>query len=419
MEKESPHERSRILRKWFDLLLENAEDLAKIMVLEQGKPLREAIGEIKYAASYVEFYAEEAKRIYGDVLPSPFLKSRVFVVKEPVGVVGIITPWNFPAAMMVRKMAPALATGCTCVIKPDERTPLTAFAVCELARRAGFPDGTINVITGVPDEIGKRLTGNSLIRKISFTGSTEVGKQLMRQAAENVQRITLELGGNAPFIVFDDANIEQAVEGLIIAKFRNTGQTCVCANRIFIQESVKKSFIKLLHEKVAKLSIGNGMENKDIVPLIDENAVCKLENLLSEAKTCGAKILLGGKKSDLGGTFFETTIISEINPQMKIFQTELFGPVITIISFRDEQEVIDLANDTKYGLASYFYAKDSSRIWRVAEKLEYGMVGVNTGAISSAHVPFGGIKESGFGREGSKYGLEDYLNLKYICLGEG
>jgi succinate-semialdehyde dehydrogenase/glutarate-semialdehyde dehydrogenase len=417
--KESPQKRSQILRKWFDLLLENAEDLAKIMVLEQGKPLREAIGEIKYAASYVEFYAEEAKRIYGDVLPSPFPKSRVFVVKEPVGVVGIITPWNFPAAMMVRKMAPALATGCTCVIKPDERTPLTAFAVCELARRAGFPDGVVNVITGVPNEIGKRLTGSSLVRKISFTGSTEVGKQLMRQAAENVQRITLELGGNAPFIVFDDADIKQAVEGLIIAKFRNTGQTCVCANRIFIQESVQEDFIKLLREKVAELSIGNGMENKDIVPLIDKNAVCKLENLLNEAKTCGAKIFLGGKKSDLGGTFFEPTIISDVNSDMKIFQTELFGPVITIISFRDEQEVIDLANDTKYGLASYFYAKDSSRIWRVAEKLEYGMVGVNTGVISSAHIPFGGIKESGFGREGSRYGLEDYLNLKYICLVDG
>jgi succinate-semialdehyde dehydrogenase/glutarate-semialdehyde dehydrogenase len=414
----SPFKRAELMKKWLNLMVENSEDLAKILTLEQGKPLRESIGEIKYSASYIEFYAEEAKRIYGDVLPSPFPKSHVFVVKEPVGVVGIITPWNFPAAMLVRKIAPALAAGCACVIKPDERTPLTAFAVCELANRAGIPAGVMNVVTGIPQEIGETLTENPLVRKISFTGSTEVGKQLMRQAAENVQKITLELGGNAPFIVFDDANLEQAVNGLMIAKFRNAGQTCVCANRVFVQEAIYKPFMQLLQNKITNLTIGNGMENNDIGPLIDDRAVCKLENLLEVAKMKGAEISLGGGRHQLGGTFFQPTIIENVTSDMNIFQTELFGPVVSVTTFQNEEDVIRLANDTKYGLASYFYSNNSQRIWKVAEKLEYGMVGVNTGMISSAHIPFGGVKESGFGREGSKYGLDDYLNLKYICLAE-
>ena len=414
--KESAIKRSKYLMEWHKLIHENIEDLATIMVLEQGKPFKEAVGEIKYAAQYIAFYAEEAKRIYGDILPSPFKETKVFVIKQPIGVVGIITPWNFPIAMMVRKIAPALATGCTVVVKPDEKAPLSAFAIMELAKRAKIPKGVINMVTGVPQEIGEALTSNEAVKKISFTGSTKVGKLLYKACANQVKRITLELGGNAPFIVFKDAEIDKAVEGLIAAKFRNAGQTCVCANRIFVQQSIAKEFIKKLSKKVQNLKIGNGFDNVDIGPLIDNDALDKVVNLLKNAKENGATIHEGGNTHELGGTFFEPTIISDVNPEMDIFKTEIFGPIVSIVSFKTEEEVIQLANDTKYGLASYFYAKDMAKIWRVAEALEYGMVGVNRGAISSALVPFGGIKQSGMGREGSKYGLEDYLNIKYLAI---
>lgn len=408
--------RSKLLMKWYHLIMENINDLATIMVLEQGKPYKEAVGEIKYAAQYIEFYAEEAKRIYGDILPSPFDDAKIFVIKQPIGVVGIITPWNFPIAMMIRKIAPALATGCTVVIKPDEKAPLAAFAIIELANRAKIPKGVINAITGVPNEIGELFTSNSIIKKISFTGSTKVGKILYKACANQIKRITLELGGNAPFIVFEDANIDNAVTGLITAKFRNTGQTCVCANRIFIHKSILKEFIQKLSVQVARLKVGNGFDDVDIGPLIDQKALEKVTHLIANAKENGANIHQGGRSHELGGTFFEPTIISEITKHMAIFKTEIFGPVVSIVSFETEEEVIQLANDTKYGLASYFYANDMSKIWRVAEALEYGMVGVNRGAISSALVPFGGIKQSGMGREGSKYGLADYLNIKYIAI---
>jgi len=414
--KESAIKRSKYLMEWYKHIHENINDLATIMVLEQGKPFKEAIGEIKYAAQYIEFYAEEAKRIYGDILPSPFNDAKVFVLKQPIGVVGIITPWNFPIAMMVRKIAPALATGCTVVVKPDEKAPLSAFAIMELANRAKIPKGVINMITGIPQEIGEVFTGDERIKKISFTGSTKVGKLLMKACSNQIKRITLELGGNAPFIVFNDADINKAVEGLITAKFRNTGQTCVCANRIFVHKNIVKEFILKLSKKVKNLKIGNGFDNVDIGPLIDNNALEKVINLVNDAKKKGANIIEGGNTHELGGTFFEPTIISDINSKMKIFNEEIFGPIVSIITFETEEEVIKLANDTKYGLASYFYAQDMSKIWRVAEALEYGMVGVNRGAISSAYVPFGGIKQSGFGREGSKYGLDDYLNIKYLAI---
>jgi succinate-semialdehyde dehydrogenase/glutarate-semialdehyde dehydrogenase len=413
---ESTIKRSKYLMEWYKLIHENIDDLATIMVLEQGKPLQEAIGEIKYAAQYIEFYAEEAKRIYGDILPSPFKDAKVFVIKQPIGVVGIITPWNFPIAMMVRKIAPALATGCTVVVKPDEKAPLSAFAIMELAKRAKIPKGVINMVTGIPQEIGEVFTSNEIIEKISFTGSTKVGKLLYKACANQVKRITLELGGNAPFIVFDDADVDKAVEGLITAKFRNTGQTCVCANRIFVQQSIAKKFIKKLSKKVKNLKVGNGFDNVDIGPLIDNYALDKVVNLLKNAKENGATIHQGGNTHELGGTFFEPTIISDINPAMDIFNEEIFGPIVSIVSFETEEEVIQLANDTKYGLASYFYTNDMNKIWRVAEALEYGIVGVNRGAISSALVPFGGIKQSGIGREGSKYGLDDYLNIKYLAI---
>ncbi len=414
--KESAIKRSKYLMEWHHLIYKNIDDLATIMVLEQGKPFKEAIGEIKYAAQYIEFYAEEAKRIYGDILPSPFTDTKVFVLKQPIGVVGIITPWNFPMAMMVRKIAPALATGCTVVVKPDEKAPLSAFAIMELAKRAKIPKGVINMITGIPQEIGEVFTSDERVKKISFTGSTKVGKLLYKACANQVKRISLELGGNAPFIVFDDAYINKAIEGLITAKFRNTGQTCVCANRIFVHKNVLKEFILKLSTEVKNLKVGNGFDNVDIGPLIDQTALEKVIHLVNDAKANGATIVEGGHSHELGGTFFEPTIISDINPKMEIFNEEIFGPIVSIIPFETEEEVITLANDTKYGLASYFYAKDMNKIWRVAEALEYGMVGVNRGAISSAYVPFGGIKQSGFGREGSKYGLEDYLNIKYIAM---
>ncbi len=416
--KTSALERSNLLKNWFNLIKENINDLASIMVSEQGKPLKEAKGEVNYAASYVEFFAEEAKRIYGDVIPSPFPNSRVVVLKQPIGVVGIITPWNFPIAMMVRKIAPALACGCTCVIKPDERTPLSAFAILELAIRAGIPKGVINAVTGIPSEIGEEFTSNELVRKISFTGSTRVGKILMSSSAQNVKRVTLELGGNAPFIVFDDADIDAAVEGLIASKFRNSGQTCVCANRIFVHKNVEDEFIRKLKIKVEEFKIGNGLEDNDIGPLINDAALKKVERLINDAISKGGKICHGGNRHKLGGTFFEPTIISNINSSMSIFGEEIFGPVASIVTFKSVDEVIELANNTKYGLASYFYAKDMAKIWRVAEELEYGMVGINRGGISSALIPFGGVKESGMGREGSKYGVDDYLSIKYLCMSD-
>jgi succinate-semialdehyde dehydrogenase/glutarate-semialdehyde dehydrogenase len=412
-------ERTALLKRWNDMILQNAEDLGTLMVLEQGKPLKEAIGEIKYAASYIEFYAEEAKRIYGDILPSPFPDTRIFIIKQPVGVVGIITPWNFPAAMLMRKVAPALASGCTCVVKPDKNTPLTAFALMELAMRAGIPKGVINAITGNSARIGEAFTQSSLVKKISFTGSTEVGKLLMKNASQTLKKITLELGGNAPFIVFEDANIENAINGLMDSKFRNAGQTCVCANRVFVHKSILAEFCNKLIEKVANLKVGNGMEDNDIGPLINQEAIEKIEHLLSGAIQKGATVLLGGKRHKLEKQFFEPTIISNISSGMDIFCTEIFGPVVAIVSFTTADEVIKLANDTRQGLAGYFYSSDMNNIWKVAEALEYGMVGVNSGAISSALIPFGGIKESGFGREGSKYGIDDYLNIKYIHLKNG
>lgn len=412
--KETAIKRSKLLMNWYHLIHENIDDLATILVSEQGKPFQEAVGEIKYAASYIEFYAEEAKRIYGDILPSPFKDAKVYVIKQPIGVVGIITPWNFPTAMMVRKIAPALATGCTVVVKPDEKTPLSAFAIVELAKRAGIPQGVINVVTGIPSDIGDVFTSHPNMKKISFTGSTKIGKLLMASCAKQVKRITLELGGNAPFIVFDDANLDTAVTGLLLTKFRNTGQACVSANRIFVHTSIIKPFIKKLSTQVKNLKVGNGFDAVDIGPLINNDALEKVVRLLKDAKDKGAVINQGGQT--LGGTFFEPTIISNINKDMAIFQTEIFGPVISIIPFESEAEVIRLANDTQYGLASYFYANDMSKIWRVAEALEYGMVGVNRTVISSALIPFGGIKQSGMGKEGSKYGLDNYLIIKYIAM---
>jgi succinate-semialdehyde dehydrogenase / glutarate-semialdehyde dehydrogenase len=409
-------DRAALLKKWNDLILANAEDLATIMVLEQGKPLKEAIGEIEYAASYIEFYAEEAKRIYGDILPSPFADTRILIIKQPVGVVGIITPWNFPAAMMMRKVAPALASGCTCVVKPDKNTPLTAIALIELSVRAGIPKGVVNLITGNSAKIGEAFAKSKLMSKISFTGSTEVGKLLMKNSSDTLKKITLELGGNAPFIVFEDANIENAVNGLINSKFRNAGQTCVCANRVFIHKTILNEFCNKLTERVAELKVGNGLNDIDIGPLINQEAIEKIEYLITDATNNGAEITTGGKRHKLGKQFFEPTILVNITPEMDIFCTEIFGPVVAIVSFNSVDEVIKLANDTRYGLASYFYSSNMNTIWKVAEEIEYGMVGVNSGSISSALIPFGGVKESGFGREGSRYGIEDYLNIKYIHL---
>lgn len=411
-------DRVQLLREWYDLIMANSDDLATIMVAEQGKPFTEAKGEVRYAASYVEFFAEEAKRIYGDILPSPFPNSRIVVLKQPVGVVGIITPWNFPIAMMVRKIAPALACGCTCVIKPDEKTPLSAFAVLELAQRAGIPAGVLNAVVGVPSEIGEEFTQNGKIKKISFTGSTRVGKILLKESASTVKKITMELGGNAPFIVFEDANIKMAVDGLITAKFRNSGQTCVCPNRIFLHNDIKADFIQKLVVEMSKLKLGSGFEAVDLGPLINQAAVERMEYLIEDALAKGGRINAGGKRHGLGGTFFEPTVVTEINSSMAIFKEEIFGPIVPIVAFQSVDEVITLANNTKHGLASYFYTKNMSKIWRVAEALEYGMVGVNRGGISSAWIPFGGIKESGMGREGSKYGVENYLNVKYVCMSD-
>ncbi|MGQ0696854.1 MAG: NAD-dependent succinate-semialdehyde dehydrogenase [Panacagrimonas sp.] len=410
-------ERSLILRRWFDLLVSNQEDLAAILTSEQGKPLAEARGEILYAASFIEWFAEEAKRVYGDVIPSHQPGQRIVVLRQPVGVCAAITPWNFPAAMITRKAAPALAVGCTMVLKPASQTPFTALALAELGQRAGLPAGVFNVVTGSSGAIGGEMTSNPVVRAISFTGSTEVGRQLMRQSADTVKKLSLELGGNAPFIVFDDADLDAAVLGCIASKFRNAGQTCVCANRIYVQDGVYEAFSTKLVAAVAKLRTGNGFGSVDIGPLIDGPAVEKVEAHIADAIGKGATLLCGGKPHALGGNFFEPTVLSNANAKMLLAMEETFGPVAPLFRFQTEQEVLEQANATEFGLAAYFYGRDLGRVWRVAEGLECGIVGVNTGIISSEQVPFGGVKQSGIGREGSRYGLDEYVEIKYVCLG--
>ena len=413
-----PKERSVILRKWFDLMMANQEDLALIMTTEQGKPLAEAKGEIAYAASFIEWFAEEAKRIYGDVIPQHQADKRLVVIKQPIGVCGLITPWNFPAAMITRKAAPALAAGCTVVIKPATQTPYSALALAELAERAGVPKGVINILTGSASEIGAELTSNPTVRKISFTGSTEIGSLLMKQSAASIKKVSLELGGNAPFLVFDDADLDAAVEGAMASKYRNAGQTCVCANRILVQDGVYDAFATKLAEKVKALTVGRGTDAGVIIgPLIDENAVAKVREHIDDAVAKGAKVAVGGNTHKLGGLYFEPTVLTNVTTSMKVTREETFGPVAPLFRFRTEEEAIAMANDTEFGLAAYFYARDLGRVWRVGEGLESGMVGVNTGIISNEVAPFGGVKQSGIGREGSKYGIEEYLEIKYLCIG--
>jgi succinate-semialdehyde dehydrogenase/glutarate-semialdehyde dehydrogenase len=411
--------RATILRKWFELIIAHQEDLAVLMTSEQGKPLAEARGEVVYGASFIEWFAEEGKRIYGDVIPAHGTDKRILVIKEPIGVVAAITPWNFPIAMITRKAGPALAAGCTMVIKPAEDTPLCALALAELAERAGLPRGVLNIVTtSKAAEVGGELTANPIVRKLSFTGSTEVGKLLMRQSADTVKKVSLELGGNAPFIVFDDADLDAAVAGAMASKYRNAGQTCVCANRLLVQDGIYDAFAARLAEAVASLKVGPGLSG-DVQqgPLINEDAIAKVEALLGDAVEKGAKIVCGGKRHALGGTFFEPTIVTGVTPQMRVAREEIFGPVAPLFRFRTEEEAIRMANDTEFGLAAYFYARDIARVWRVAEGLEYGIVGINEGIISTEVAPFGGVKESGIGREGSKYGIEDFVEIKYLCMG--
>ena len=411
-------ERAVILRRWADLMMQNRDDLALIMTSEQGKPLAESQGEIAYAASFIEWFGEEAKRVYGDTIPGHAADKRIVVIKQPIGVTAAITPWNFPAAMITRKAGPALAAGCTMVVKPASLTPLSALALAELAERAGVPKGVLSIVTGIASEIGGEMTSNPTVRKLSFTGSTEIGKELMRQCAGTVKKVSLELGGNAPFIVFDDADLDAAVEGAIASKFRNTGQTCVCANRLLVQDGVYDAFAEKLAEAVSRLKVGNGLEQGVAQgPLIDMKAVEKVEEHIADSITKGARVALGGQRHALGGTFFEPTILVDVNPQMLVAREETFGPVAPLFRFKRDEDAIAMANDTEAGLASYFYGRDIGRIWRAAERLDYGMVGINTGLISTEVAPFGGVKESGLGREGSKYGIEDYLEIKYLCFG--
>jgi succinate-semialdehyde dehydrogenase/glutarate-semialdehyde dehydrogenase len=411
-------ERAAILRKWFELMMANQEDLAQILTAEQGKPLAEARGEIAYGASFIEWFAEEAKRVYGDTIPSPWADKRIVVIKQPIGVAALITPWNFPNAMITRKAGPALASGCPVLIKPAGQTPYSALAMAELGERAGIPKGVLNVITGDSKAIGAELCANPKVRKLSFTGSTETGRVLMRQSADTIKKLSLELGGNAPFIVFDDADLDAAVEGAIASKYRNTGQTCVCANRLLVQDAVYDAFAEKLSTAVKKLTPAPGTDAKATQgPLIDDRAVEKVESHIADAIAKGAKVLLGGKRHALGGRFFEPTILTEVTPQMAVAREETFGPVAPLFRFGTEADAITLANDTEFGLAAYFYGRDVGRIWRVAEALEYGIVGINTGLISTEVAPFGGVKESGLGREGSKYGLEEFLEIKYLCMG--
>ncbi|MFJ3051524.1 MULTISPECIES: NADP-dependent succinate-semialdehyde dehydrogenase [Pseudomonas nitroreducens/multiresinivorans group] len=411
-------ERANKLRKWFDLMIANQDDLARLMTIEQGKPLAEAKGEIAYAASFLEWFGEEAKRIYGDTIPGHQPDKRIIVIKQPIGVTAAITPWNFPSAMITRKAGPALAAGCTMVLKPASQTPYSALALAELAERAGIPKGVFSVVTGSAGEVGGELTSNPIVRKLTFTGSTEIGRQLMAECAKDIKKVSLELGGNAPFIVFDDADLDAAVEGALISKYRNNGQTCVCANRLYVQDGVYDAFVEKLKAAVAKLNIGNGLEQGVTTgPLIDSKAVAKVEEHIADAVSKGAKVLTGGKPHSLGGTFFEPTILVDVPKSALVSKDETFGPLAPVFRFKDEAEVIAMSNDTEFGLASYFYARDLARVFRVAEQLEYGMVGINTGLISNEVAPFGGIKASGLGREGSKYGIEDYLEIKYLCLG--
>jgi len=411
-------QRAQVLRAWRDLMLQHQEDLAYLMTLEQGKPLAEARGEIQYAAAFLEWFGEEAKRVYGDLIPSPHPGRRILVLKEPVGVCAVITPWNFPTAMITRKAAAALAAGCTLVVKPAEQTPLSALALGALAQRAGVPAGVFNIVTGQPLAIGAELTGNPLVRKLSFTGSTEVGRQLMAQCAPTVKRLSLELGGNAPFIVFDDADLDAAVAGAIASKYRNSGQTCVCANRFLVQAGIHDAFAARLASAVGDLRVGNGLdEGVNQGPLIDQRALDKVEALVADALERGAQLVSGGARHALGGTFYQPTVLADATVDMRLAQEEIFGPVAPLFRFRDEAEAIRLANATEYGLAAYFYARDLGRVWRVAEALEYGMVGINTGLISTEVAPFGGVKQSGLGREGSRYGIDEYLEIKYLSMG--
>jgi succinate-semialdehyde dehydrogenase/glutarate-semialdehyde dehydrogenase len=411
-------DRARVLRRWFDLMMANQDDLARLMTSEQGKPLAEARGEIAYAASFIEWFSEEARRVYGDVIPSPWTDKRIIVLREPVGVCAAITPWNFPAAMITRKAAPALAAGCTMVLKPAMQTPLSALALAELALRAGVPPGVFSVVTGNSQQIGAELTGNPIVRKLTFTGSTEVGRKLAEQCAPTLKHLSLELGGNAPFIVFDDADLDAAVEGAIISKYRNTGQTCVCANRMFVQDGVYDAFARKLAAAVQKLKVGDGMQDGvEQGPLIDRSALAKVEELMDDAVTQGARALVGGRRHSLGGTYYEPTVLVDVKPSMKIAREEIFGPVAPLFRFSTEQDAICMANDTEFGLAAYFYARDVGRVWRVAGALECGIIGINAGLISTAVAPFGGVKQSGLGREGSRHGIDEYLEMKYLCMG--
>ena len=411
-------ERAALLRNWFALMLDAQEDLAQILTEEQGKPLAEARGEIAYGANYIEWFAEEAKRVYGDTILPPSNDKRIVVIKQPVGVVACITPWNFPNAMLTRKIAPALAAGCTVVCKPANETPLSAFAFAELADRAGIPAGVINIVAGVTREIGAEMTGNPIVRKLTFTGSTQVGKMLMEQCAGTVKRTSMELGGNAPFIVFDDADIYEAVKGAIICKYRNAGQTCVCANRILVQEGVYDEFVKKFEAATGKLKVGSGTDDSvSVGPLINAGAANDVMEFIEDAVAKGANVAAGGSRSDLGACFIQPTILTDVSDNMRVFREEIFGPVAPIFKFKTEEEAIEMANDTEFGLACYFYSRDVGRIWRVGEALEYGIVGINEGIISNEMAPFGGVKESGQGREGSKYGLDDYLEIKYMCVG--
>jgi succinate-semialdehyde dehydrogenase / glutarate-semialdehyde dehydrogenase len=411
-------ERSRILRRWFDLCMQNQDDLATILTLEQGKPFTEARGEIAYGSDFIEWFSEEAKRVYGDVIPTVSTDRRIVVVKQSVGVVAAITPWNFPNAMITRKVGAALAAGCTIVVKPAESTPYSAFALAELAARAGLPKGVLNIITGTPSVVGGELTSNGTVRKLSFTGSTEVGRLLLAQCAPTVKKVSMELGGNAPFIIFSDADLEKALAGVMISKFRNAGQTCVCANRIFVEDGIYDAFAAKLRDAIGALVVGNGLAaGTTIGPLIDEEAVKKVEDHIADAVAHGAKISCGGQRHPLGGSFFEPTLLLDVPKEAKLMEEETFGPVAPLTRFSSEEQVIAMSNETESGLASYFYTRDIGRVWRVAEALEYGIVGINEGLISTEVAPFGGVKQSGIGREGSKYGVEDYVEVKYICMG--
>jgi len=411
-------ERSMLLRRWHDLIMSNVDDLGALMTAEQGKPLAEAKGEVAYAASFIEWFGEEAKRVYGDTIPSPWSDRRLVVIKQPIGVCAAITPWNFPAAMIARKAGPALASGCTMVARPATSTPYSALALAVLAERAGIPAGVFNVLTGSSKEIGGELTSNPVVSKITFTGSTEVGRLLMKQSSSTVKKLSLELGGNAPFIVFDDADLDAAVEGAIISKYRNAGQTCVCANRLYVQAGVYDAFAEKLVAAVAKLKVGNGFEpGVQQGPLIDQAAVEKVEEHIQDAVSKGGHVLLGGKRHALGQTFFEPTVLADVTPQMKVAKEETFGPLAPLFRFQSDEQAIEMANDTEFGLASYFYSRDIGRIWRAAEGLECGMVGINTGLISNEVAPFGGVKQSGLGREGSYYGIDEFVEIKYLCFG--